>query len=207
MVTIEGLTKFKDEYKDSEEERGHLLEAFEKYKGKLNKVYESVMLSNPLEDEDRFRTIIDKSIEDGEVEGFEAYTQESEKSKKRRMDKARREAKEAEEMEQETADKEMSGKKGKGGKAKDDLGDLMAMIQQKQRGRGAAFLENLEAKYAGGGSSKRGKKRATPMDEPPEEAFQRNAAPKTSSKKQKSNEAPEGEGNRLKGTRKSTRGK
>jgi len=45
------------------------------------------------------------------------------------------------------------------------------VIQQRQKGRQENFFDNLEAKYAGG---KKPKRRA--VDEPAEEAFQKNAA-------------------------------
>ena len=57
--------------------------------------------------------------------------------------------------------------KGKGG----GMDDLAALIQQRQKARAGDFFAGLEAKY----TPKKGKKRPSPEDEPPEEAFQRNA--------------------------------
>ena len=50
------------------------------------------------------------------------------------------------------------------------MDDLAGLIQQRQK-RAGDFFAGLEAKYA----PKKGKKRPSPEDEPPEEAFQRNA--------------------------------
>ena len=102
------------------------------------------------------------------------YTQETERSRKARMERARKEARQAEkrrgEMEKEEAGAQ--GGKGKGAKGKGGgMDDLAALIQQRQKARAGDFFAGLEAKY----TPKKGKKRPSPEDEPPEEAFQRNA--------------------------------
>ena len=53
------------------------------------------------------------------------------------------------------------------------MSDLAALIQQRQASRAGGFFDHLEEKYA---PKSRGNKRATPMEEPPEEAFQATAA-------------------------------
>ncbi|OJD40352.1 uncharacterized protein BKCO1_100012 [Diplodia corticola] len=170
IVTAEAIEKFKNEYKGGDEERNDLIDAYKQFKGNLNKIYEVIMLSNPLEDEDRFRAILDAAIADGTVPAEKKYTDESERSRQNRMKKARKEAEEADD-----AAKEMEGtKKKKKAQGDGGLGDLAAMIQQRQKGRSESFFDQLEAKYAP--DSKKGKKRAPPMDEPPEEAFQRTAS-------------------------------
>lgn len=55
------------------------------------------MVSSVLDDEQRFRTIIQTAIDAGEVEAYKAFTKETAKSKKARRKKAEGEAKEAEE--------------------------------------------------------------------------------------------------------------
>ena len=182
VVTAEAIDKFAQEYKGSEEEREHVLAAYEKHEGDMRKLYEEVMLSDVLEDEDRFRRIIDEAIKKGDVEAYEKYTHESEKSRKARISKATkqrdREAKEAEKAAQEI-EEDTGKRKGKAKTKNGDIGDLAALIQQRQQGRAENFFENLEAKYAP--KSKKGSKRA--MEEPPEEAFATNRA---SGKKTKS---------------------
>lgn len=157
------------------EEKDDVLAAYTKYKGKWEGIYESVMLSNCLEDEDRFRGYIDEAIGNGEVKAYKAYKDESEEKREDRMSGAREEGKEAEEHAKELGvhDKLF----GKGGKSKGE-DSLMALIQQKHKQNGASFLDRLEAKYGGEekkSKGKRGKKRnSEEMDigEPSEEAFQ-----------------------------------
>lgn len=150
------------------------------------------MLSNCLEDEDRFRGYIDDAVAKGDVQLFRAYAHETEKAKEARMKAARKEGKEAEEYAKKLGvhDK-LFGKKG-GAKGEDAL---MALIQKKQAKQSASFFDHLEAKYGGeekNTKSKKGKKRASEEEdegEPSEEAFQ--AAAKRL-KKGKENEAGEG---------------
>ena len=165
------------------------------------------MLSNPLEDEDRFHEIIDKAIEAGEVEGYKAYLKESKSSRDARMKKARREADEAAREKKVNARyQSIFGGDGKGASAVNgsilstnegdgnsndaepmtsrqkkskrghgDLGNLAAMIQSRNKTRGEAFLDSLEAKYGGTSASDNGFKRKA-GEEPDEEAFQRTKA-------------------------------
>ncbi|KAK0931705.1 hypothetical protein LTR29_016223 [Friedmanniomyces endolithicus] len=207
-VTEASINKFEDEYKGSEEERRHVLDAFQKAKGNMESMYQMVMLSDMVDDEDRFRVIIDEAIASGRAEAYRKYTGESETSRRKRMDRARKqkekeamEAQKAEEEIEEDADPKTKQSKANT-KAKNgpgDMNELAALIQQRQKGRSAETLvAGLEAKYAGetkGG--KGGKKRASP-DEPSEEAFARNRAINTADKS---------EGDAAAGARKSKRSK
>ena len=178
-VTEDSINKFKADYQNSDEEKRDLLAAYTQFKGRLDSVFETVMLSNPLDDEERFRIIIDKAIADGEVKSYDAYAKESAGSKEKRRKIARKEAKEAEEYAKELGvhDKlfgtgaTKGAKKGKGKGKGDDEAALAALIQQRSKGRAANFLDDLEAKYVGGGKGKKRKE-----EEPPEEAFQKTAA-------------------------------
>ncbi|KAI9809693.1 MAG: hypothetical protein M1825_000125 [Sarcosagium campestre] len=175
------LDQIKKDYQNSAEEKNDLLSSFEKAEGNLDEVFEEVMMSNPLEDEQRFRAIIDTAIDDGIVEAYEAYTNETTAKRKQRAKKAKREEQEAMEMAKELGVEEKlfgkGKKKGSTTSKKDNDGEasLLAIIQQRQKGRAATFLDNLEAKYGAPNKSQRGKNRNGAVDEPPEEAFQRNA--------------------------------
>lgn len=165
-MTVSALDKFLSNYKNSDEEHKDLLKAYTDAKGNMDRVYESVMGSNVLEDDERFRGIIDAAIDGGEVEGFDKYVNESEKSKERRRKKAEREAEEAEKEAEKRAkkkqkaeeDEAQNGDAGKGTKTKtkaskkqkggDADDDLVAMIQKRQAERSGNFLDRLEAKYA-----------------------------------------------------------
>ncbi|KAE8139972.1 DnaJ domain-containing protein [Aspergillus pseudotamarii] len=181
-IDVKALDKFKQEYQGSEEEESDLLAAFEKYRGDMDKIYESVMLCNVLDDDERFRAIIDKAIADGKVEKYKKYSEEPERKRQQRLKRAQKEAKEAEEAARELEEKEeVKGAKAKKGKKKKtsamDDNDLVALIQQRQASRAESFFDKLEEKYAPG------KKRAAKFEEPPEEAFEATAAQRSSKKK------------------------
>ena len=181
-VTGERLNDFKSTYQNSEEEKQDVLKAYKAFSGRLNSIFKTVMLSNPLDDEERFRGYIDQAIQAGEAFPYMNYAHEKQGSKDARHHKARKEAKEAERHAKDSGIHEsifgpdvVKAKKS----GKDDSGSALAdLIQQRQKSRASNFLDDLETKYAGGnkGTAKtqRGNKR-TREDEPPEEAFQKTA--------------------------------
>lgn len=184
-ISSGAIDKFAAKYKRSDEERGDVLAAYETYKGNMDGVYESVMLSDVLEDDERFRGIIDAAIESGDVKGYKAYFKESRKSKEARAKAARDEGDEAEEYAKELGvheklfgDKQGAGKakKGKGKEKSEDA--LAALIRGNQAKRGESFLDSLAEKYGAVPKGKKGKKRVSEEleDEPSEEAFQAAAA-------------------------------
>lgn len=183
VVTADAIDKIKKEYQGSEEERQDLLDAFARHKGDMDLVYEDVMCSSVMDDDERFRRMIDDAIEKSEARSWKNYTQESKAKRRRRLENAKKEAVEAEELADELGVKEKlfskggAGqlKKGKQGKDGADEGALAALIQQRQKNRAATFLDDLEAKYVGNKKTKKSQKRGH-EDEPPEEAFQRTAA-------------------------------
>ncbi|RQM07723.1 hypothetical protein DH86_00001742, partial [Scytalidium sp. 3C] len=76
-VTEQAIEQFAKKYKGSDEEKDDILIAYENHKGKMDAIYETVMLSNPLDDEERFREIIDAAIASGDVQSYKAYTHET----------------------------------------------------------------------------------------------------------------------------------
>lgn len=186
-----------EEFKGSDEERGELLKAYNKAKGNLNAIYELVMLSDILTDDDRFRQILDEEIAKGTIESYPAYAKENDETrnkakdaeKKRRADFDKRQAEEEKEKEKtgKTSTKSTSKAKSKKKQGPDNMAGLAALIQQRQKQRAGSFFDHLEAKYA---PKPRGSKRAAPMDidEPSEEAFQAMA---DRAKKQKRGERAE----------------
>ncbi len=166
-------------YKGSDEEKDDILNAYRKFKGKMDKMYETIMLSNPLDDEDRFRVIIDEAIKNGEVEAHKLYTEETEVSKKRRMEKARREAAEAEEEAKKMGISDKLSGKEKNRKKVSSEDSLAALIRSRNAGA-SSFIDKLEAKYTAleNKSKKKGKKgKSSAPDEdipemPTEEDFQ-----------------------------------
>ncbi|TDZ38568.1 DnaJ-like protein subfamily C member 9 [Colletotrichum spinosum] len=199
-ISADAIEKFAKKYKGSDEEKDDILIAYEEGKGDMDKVYESVMLSDVLEDDERFRNIIDEAIAKEDVPSFKKYTKESRLSKAARVKAAKGEADEAEEYAKELGvhDKLFGGdKKEKGRKKGKESGedDLAALIMSNQKKR-AGFLDDLAAKYGAPSQSKRSRKRGAIDEEPSEEAFQAAAA---RLKKAKSEEtAPEKGGRRSK---------
>ncbi|RAH40778.1 DnaJ domain protein, partial [Aspergillus brunneoviolaceus CBS 621.78] len=186
-IDTSAIDKLKHEFQGSEEEARDVLAAYETYRGDLNKVYESVLLCNVLDDDERFRAIIDRAIAEGRAKKHKSYVEEPAKKRERRVKRAQKEAKEAEALAAEVEEKHSVKKNGKGGKKtskKNDgaMGDneLLKMIQQRQATRAEAFFDRLEQQYG-----QPGRKRAAKMDEPPEEAFAATAARKTAKKKRK----------------------
>ncbi|KAI6379421.1 hypothetical protein MCOR25_002005 [Pyricularia grisea] len=186
-VSGEAIEKFARTYKGSDEERDDVLAAYEAGRGDLDVVYESVMLSNVLEDDERFRGWIDEAIAKEEVEAFRAYTKESKKKRDKRVKEAKGEAAEAEEYAKELG---VHGKLFGGGAAGESKGKgkkkaaggedaLAALIRGRQADRMDA-LDRLAEKYGATApkGKKKGKKRAAEDEdeedggEPSEEAFQ-----------------------------------
>lgn len=157
--------------------------AYEQYKGNMDSIYETVMLSDVLVDDERFRRIIDEAIESGDVKAYKAYTKESAKSKQARVKAAQGEALEAEDYAKELGvhDKlfgdKKGGAKGKGkSKGKENPEDaLAALISSRQKDRGEDFFDHLAEKY-GAKKSAKGKKKKAVEEEPDEAAFQAAAA-------------------------------
>lgn len=188
VINGELIDQVKGEYQGSSEERDDVLAAYEKWEGDLDAVFENIMCSEVLVDEERFRKMIDEAIANSEVEAYAKYTKEGKKSREKRRARAKAEEQEAMELAEELGikdklfgnddvtkkdtKKKKTTKKGKGAKATDDgdgdTSSLMAIIQQRQKSRAQNFFGDLEANYGGGGKRK-------PEDEPPEEAFLRNA--------------------------------
>ncbi|KAL8418668.1 hypothetical protein RB594_002039 [Gaeumannomyces avenae] len=198
-ISSDAIERFASAYKRSDEERDDLMVAYEEGEGDMEHVYEVVMLSDPLADDDRFRAIIDAAIAAGTVPRYDAYANETKAVRRARAKKASREQKEAEDYAKElgvhdklfggggSADKAAGGKgkaakakgKGKGKSGEADESALAALISKRQADRGSDFLDRLAEKYDA--QPKRSKKRGRAdldVDEPPEEAFQATAARK-----------------------------
>ncbi|KIV92440.1 hypothetical protein PV10_03739 [Exophiala mesophila] len=181
VVSGDLINQVKKEYQGSEEERRDVLQAYTDFEGDMDAVFETVMCSEVLADEDRFRAMIDAAIAEGQVESYSTYVKENKSSRDKRKARARAEAAEAMEMAEElgikdklfgTSNKDGSSKmKKKRDGANDGDDALKALIMQRQQSRAQNFFDDLEAKY--GGAAKGGKRKKA--DEPPEEAFQKNA--------------------------------
>lgn len=173
-ISEEAIKQFAAKYKGSDEEKDDLLAAYEEFEGDMDKIYETVMLSNVLEDDARFREIIDAAIAAKEVPSFPAYAKETKKTRQARVKAAKKEAQEADELAKELGVYEKLRSGGKKSQ-KDSEASLAALIQRNQASRASA-LDKLAEKYgAVPKAGKRGKKRsAKELEEPDisEEQFQ-----------------------------------
>ncbi|PHH88429.1 hypothetical protein CDD83_7541 [Cordyceps sp. RAO-2017] len=177
-ISADAIDKFAKKYKGSEEEKDDVLVAYEECEGDMDGVYERVILSDVVQDDARFRRLIDEAIETDNVPAFAAYTKESKRKRAARLKAAKAEEAEAEDYAKELGvHGKLFGKKKTGGKSKaSSEDDLAALIQKRQQDRSANFLDHLAEKYgASGAKGKKGKKREL-EEEPSEEAFQAAAA-------------------------------
>ena len=117
-------------------------------------------MSNPLDDEDRFKSIIDAALAAGDVEPFSAYQIADARQGKERRRRAEKEREEAEDYAKELGVHDaLFGNGRPEGKEKKGLADL---INQRQKARAATFLDDLTAKYVNGDGEcgvRKGKKR------------------------------------------------
>lgn len=161
-----------------------MLAAYTKTKGQMGNIFDMVMMSDPLEDEDRFRVIIDAAIARQDVEAYEKYTDEPESKRVARKKRAKTER----------ARHDKASKK-------EDFAQLSAMIQQKKKNGAESFLDRLEARYvngeaesgAGKARSRKRKQQAEPTHEPDEAAFAAMAERMKSKKRSKKVEVEDGD--------------
>jgi len=150
-VTVNKLQEFEKKYKGSNDEVDDVKKAYNDCKGDMDKIMDSVILAR-LEDEERFRKIIEKGIEDGDLKSLRAFTNETKKKKEARKRRYEEEEKEAEEHAKFLAEENNNKKsqsKSKKSKKNDDF-DLVAVMEERmaqRRIQGEAFLNDLEKKY------------------------------------------------------------
>lgn len=143
----------------------------------MDAIYERVILSDVLEDDKRFRKIIDEAIKQDDVAAFPAYTKETKAKRAARLRKAKEESGEAEEYARELGvhDQLFGDKKAKKGKGSSE-DSLAALIQKRQQDRSESFFDHLAEKYAPKSNGKKSSKKRPAEEEPSEEAFQAAAA-------------------------------
>ncbi|GAA98294.1 uncharacterized protein L969DRAFT_46503 [Mixia osmundae IAM 14324] len=185
-VTSAKIEEFMQQYRDSDEERADLYQAYTDGAGSLEYIFDHIMGCNILADEERFIDAINAGIKSKSLISLPAWKKALKDTKAR--DKLRRsaraEAVEAEEMARELGVHETlfksKGKKGSNkARADDDKENeasgedaLRALIQQRGTKRYDDMLASIESKYgsvdAKGKKGKPGKKaqaEAMPTDE------------------------------------------
>jgi len=99
-VSKEDIIEFEKKYKGSEEEAMDIKQIYNRFKGDMNKIMNSVLCAT-IDDEPRIKEILQKMINSGEVKSFKAFTSETKKKQDARNRKANREAQMAEKLAEE----------------------------------------------------------------------------------------------------------
>lgn len=82
-VTITDIDEFTKEYRNSEKEKEDVKTVYEECKGDMDGMLEKIPCST-VEDDLRFKEIIDEKINQGEVQVFDAFRKENGKTRSRR---------------------------------------------------------------------------------------------------------------------------
>jgi len=149
-VTTEDVEKFFEKYRNSDEEKTDLLKFYEKHHGDMDLILQEMFSSDSLEDEPRFKEIINEAIKEGNAAEYEKFTKESQKKASKRKAKFEKEAGEAEKMRKEMGIDE----------SQDSLRKAILGRREKES---ASFLNQLAEKYSKKG--KNGKNGKTPKKE------------------------------------------
>lgn len=85
-ITTEDIKKFEQEYKGSDEELKDLKVAYLEFEGDMERLLENVLCAT-VDDEDRFRNLLEALINKGELPEFHSFSKEDKKKKKARRQK------------------------------------------------------------------------------------------------------------------------
>lgn len=140
-ITVEDIVSYFNEYKNSQREREDLFRIYEKHKGDFNLIVQYMISEDMLEDEERFKIMLNEAISKGEIESYELFVKEDKKKAAKRKAKFEKEAIEAEQLKNEIL--------AKMPKTKLDGSDesLMLAIRQNSQRRHNDMLESLTEKY------------------------------------------------------------
>lgn len=154
-ITEADIEMFEANYRGSESERTDLIDLYKKYKGKMTRLFCSMICSDTKLDSHRFKDILDEAIAAGEIKSTKSYEKW---------------AKEVSETKPPTSPLRRRQK------SKKDSDDLYAIISQRQnerKGKMNSLFSSLASKYGGDPSA----------TEPSEEEFEA-ARRKVESRKQ-----------------------
>ncbi|XP_020206105.1 chaperone protein dnaJ 6 [Cajanus cajan] len=144
-VTEADIEEFEANYRGSDSEKNDLIDMYKKCKGNMNRLFCSMLCSDPKLDSHRFKDILDEAIVAGELKDTKAY---------------KKWVKKISEMKPPTSPLRRRAKSSN----KQSKTDLYAMISQRRDERKERFdsmFSSLISKYGGG-----------PMPEPSEEEFE-----------------------------------
>ncbi|KAK8531868.1 hypothetical protein V6N13_131227 [Hibiscus sabdariffa] len=143
-VTEADIEEFEAKYRGSDSEKKDLIELYKKFKGKMNKLFCSMLCSDPKLDSHRFKGLLDEAIAGGELKETKAY---------------KKWAKKVSEIKPPTSPSRRKGKS-----IKQPEPDLLALISQRRNERKGQFdsmFSSLVSRYGGNAES-----------EPTEEEFE-----------------------------------
>uniref|UniRef100_A0A1J3K0D9 Chaperone protein dnaJ 6 n=2 Tax=Noccaea caerulescens TaxID=107243 RepID=A0A1J3K0D9_NOCCA len=133
-VTEEDIEEFEANYRGSESEKKDLVELFNKFKGKMNRLFCSMLCSDPKLDSHRFKDILDEAIAAGEVKSSKAYEKWAKK------------------IISESKPPTNPSRKKKHKSAKDSETDLASLILQRRderKGKVDSMFSSLISRYGG----------------------------------------------------------
>ncbi|KAJ9181129.1 hypothetical protein P3X46_009292 [Hevea brasiliensis] len=131
-VTEADIEEFEANYRGSDSEKKDLIELYKRCKGNMNRLFCSMLCSDPKLDSHRFKDILDEAISAGELEATKAY---------------QKWAKQVSETKPPTSPLKRKGKSNEQSEA-----DLLAIISQRRNERKDRFdsmSSSLVAKYGG----------------------------------------------------------
>ncbi|RXH81156.1 hypothetical protein DVH24_005070 [Malus domestica] len=143
-VTEADIEEFEANYKGSDSEKKDLIELYSQYKGNMNRVFCSMICSDPKLDSHRFKDILDEAIAAGELKSTKAYVKWAKKV---------------------SETKPPTSPLRRKNKAKKQTEDLYAIISQRRSERKNQFdcmFSSLVSRYGGN----------TAASEPTEEEFE-----------------------------------
>lgn len=140
-ISTKDIENYKCEYVGSDTEVQDIKKAYVNGKGSMDYILEAVPFSN-VEDEPRILEIVQKLVDDKEVERLDRFFNEPEKKKTIRKRKHEREVREHNKM----------------NISDDDLANAIMVQQEKRQEKMADLFLQLEEKYGGGGGAKRKRK-------------------------------------------------
>ncbi|ESQ48811.1 hypothetical protein EUTSA_v10021344mg [Eutrema salsugineum] len=129
-VTEEDIEEFEANYRGSESEKKDLIELYQKFKGRMSRLFCSMLCSNPKLDSHRFKYIIDEAIAAGEVKSTKAY---------------KKWAKEISEIKPPTSPPKMRQKAKKG--AEKDLYAIIAKRRDERKEKFDTMFSSLVSRY------------------------------------------------------------
>lgn len=134
-ISEKDIQEFMDKYTGSNEEIQDLINLYNKFKGDMDKISET-MISY---DEERTTKMLKELIKEGKIEDYHKFTNESDAKKRKRTKRYNKEAEEASKARDEL--------QRKTGRNVDSMDDLTALIKRKQQGFDS-MIASLEARYS-----------------------------------------------------------